>query len=266
MPRPIKKRIHRAESAEESLHNVVERIKKTADERGRQLMVGAIAIVALLAIAVGTFYYRASAERKAAALEYQGYKVLNGLYVDLPEPMTLRAGRALPYFEQAYKTRPSSYSLYYIGLCRYEMSEYGAAIETFERLIKLYPDDTRMLPPALYKLGMTHLRAGRPDQALEVLGSFNVKGIKAFGDLALIESARILESLGRSKEATMMYETLIYSFPTSIFAAEARSLRAMEEAAPAAQAEDRPLVLRPPGDESAAPEGLPQIPVPAPGQ
>ena len=40
----------------------------------------------------------------------------------------------------------------------------------------------------------------------------------------------------------------------------------MEEAAPAAQAGDRPLVLLPPGEEGAAPEGLPQIPVTGPGQ
>lgn len=249
MPRPIKKRVVRAESAEESFHNIIERFRGTADERKRQLLVGAVSIAAILLVALGTFYFKASSERKASALEYQGYRELNGLYVENPDPITIRAGRALGLFEQAYGIRQSAYSLYYIGICKYEMADYEGAVETFERFTGLYPDDARLLPPALYKLGMSHLRAGRPEQALEVLGRFRNVGIKALGDLALMESARILEGLGRSEEAKNMYETLEYEFPTSIFAAEARSMSEMEKAASGeAGQEDRPLVLLPPGE------------------
>ncbi len=248
MPRLIKKRAPKSETREENIQHTLEQFREKAKERQKQLITGGVALLVVIVVVVGFMYMKAGTERKVAELEYMGYKEFNALNVEVPDPMDLRAERALPFFRQAAKLRPSPFSQYYIGLCYYELGQYDSAADVMQGLVDKYPDENRFVPPGLYKLGMAHLRAGRNEQALESFGRFRKVGIRAFGDLALLESARILEGMGRAEEAVTMYETLSFEYPSSVFATEARAKTQPEEAAQPASpdmTEDRPLVLRP---------------------
>ncbi len=248
MPRPIKKRAPKSETREENIQHTLEQFRETAAARQNQIIVGVVLIIAIVAAVLGFMYLNAGTERKAAELEYMGYKEFNALNVEIPDPKDLRAERALPYFKQAMEMRPTPFSQYYIGLCYYELGEYDSAVDALQGLVDDYPDESRFVPPGLYKLGMAHLRSGRNEQALETFGRFRKVGIRAFGDLALLESARILESMGKMEESVTMYETLSFEYPSSVFATEARAKTQPEEAARPAFSDttaDRPLVLRP---------------------
>jgi TolA-binding protein len=250
MPRLIKKRTHK-ESRDENIHNIVEHVKETAAARQKQLMIGGIAILLVIVVVVVTMYTKADKARKLADLEYRGYKEFNGLLVATPQPSSIRAELALSYFQQASQISPTPFNQYYIGLSQYEMGQYETAAETFQKFVDTYPTEVSFMPPALYKLGMSHLKAGKSEQALTIFARFRQVGIKSFGDLAILESARILESLGRMDESYTMYETLIFEFPQSMFASEARDKTEKIEPTKAGPY-DRPLVLRPADDAEGA--------------
>ncbi len=245
MPRTIKKRVSKSESREENIQHTLEQFREVAAARQKQFIMGGVAILLIIAVVLGFMYMNAGTKSKAAELEYMGYKEFNALNVEIPAPKDLRAERALPYFKQALELRPTPFSQYYIGLSYYELGEYESAVDALQKLVDMYPDESRFVPPGLYKLGMAHLRAGRSEQALEVFGRFRKVGIKVFGDLALLESARILESMGKMEESVIMYETLSFEYPSSVFATEARAKTQPVEATRPGAAADRPLVLRP---------------------
>ena len=248
MPRPIKKRAQKKESRQESIQHTLDQMREMAAERQKQIFIG-VAAIALVALAVlGSMYYRASVERQVADLEYQGYKEFNALHVEAPEPPAVRAESAITFFRQARELRPSPFSQYYIGLSLYEMGKYAEAAGAFQSLVDTYPNEGSFIPPGLYKLGLSQLKAGQKEQALETFGRFRKVGIKAFGDLALLESARILESMGLNEEAVTMYETLLFEYPSSVFSSEARRKTAREDEAAPASAARRPLVLLPEGE------------------
>ncbi|KKK58537.1 hypothetical protein LCGC14_3043450, partial [marine sediment metagenome] len=222
--------------------------RDSAMARQKQLIMGGVAILLIVAAVLGFMYMNAGTARKAAELEFQGYKEFNALHVEVPEPPAVRAERAITFFRQARELRPSPFSQYYIGLCLYEMGQYAEAVNTFQSLVDTYPDEGSFVPPGLYKLGLSQLKAGQKEQALETFGRFRKVGIKAFGDLALLESARILESMGLDEEAVTMYETLLFEYPSSVFSSEARRKTAREDEAAPASAARRPLVLLPEGE------------------
>ncbi len=252
MPRPIKKRAQKKESREESIQHTLDHMRESAASRQKQIFIG-VAVIALVAIIVlGSMYYRSDLDRKVADFEYQGNKEFNALNVDIPEPMALRAERAITFFRQANELRPSSYSQYYIGLCLYEMGQYDEAASALQSLLDTYPDEGTFVPPALYKLGLSQLKAGQNELALETFGRFKKVGIKELGDMAMLESARILDAMGQHDDAITMYQTLIFEYPSSPFAAEARRKAPkeyLEEATPAGVS-DRPLVLLPEGEDN----------------
>ncbi len=248
MPRLIKKRVSKSETREENIQHTLEQFREVAAARQKQFIMGGVVILLVVAVVLWALYMNASSARKAAELEFQGYKEFNALNVEAPDPKDLRAERALPFFLQAAELKPTPFSLYYIGLSYYELGQYDSAADALQSFVDKYPDENRFVPPGLYKLGMAHLRAGRKEQALESFGRFRKVGIRAFGDLALLESARILEGMGRAEESVAMYETLSFEYPSSVFAAEARAKTQPEAFAQPAfpdTTKDRPLVLRP---------------------
>ncbi|HEB01913.1 MAG TPA: tetratricopeptide repeat protein [Nitrospirae bacterium] len=253
MPRSIKKRAQKKESSQESIQHTLDQMREMAAERQKQIFIGVAAIALVGLVVLGSMYYRAGVERQVADLEYKGYKEFNALHVEVPEPPAVRAERAITFFRQARELRPSPFSQYYIGLCLYEMGQYAEAVNTFQSLVDTYPDEGSFVPPGLYKLGLSQLKAGQKEQALETFGRFRKVGIKAFGDLAILESARILESMGLNEEAVSMYETLLFEYPSSVFSAEARQKTAREDEAAPASTAGRPLVLLPEGEGQGQP-------------
>ena len=67
------------------------------------------------------------------------------------------------------------------------------------------------------------MKKGDRDTALNLLDTIYHYKTGAFKDLALIESARILESMGKTAESEKKYEEITKNFPESPFLEEARA-------------------------------------------
>ena len=72
-------------------------------------------------------------------------------------------------------------------------------------------------------------RVNREEEALKSLDRLYAQQSEFYKDTALVESARILESIGKDDEAMKKYETILKQFPESPFADEARLKTGTEE-------------------------------------
>jgi len=221
MPRPIKVRTKKA-SATDEVHNMLDRLKAQSEERGKQILIGVVAILAIVVLASFSYINKSKQASQVQTLKSQGYASYAAIEEASDEQKAALASQALTLFNRANDMRPGAYSLYYIGLSRFALGEYEEAAADFESLVAKYPGETMFVPPALYKLGMTQIMLGKKELALETFASFKQRSITAFADLALLERARLLESMGQEEESRLAYETMLYDHPSSPFTREAK--------------------------------------------
>jgi tetratricopeptide (TPR) repeat protein len=238
MPRPIKKTIKKPAIIEEDIGTIVERLRETAQRRQRQIVTVAVVFVATVAAVVGMFLYKANVRDEVMRLEYEGYKHYVGLYQEVPVPEKERIEKALVSFRKAYEMGESPFSLYYIANCQYALGRYDEAITSLRELNQEFPDDERFVPLSYYKMAMAAMMAGNSEEALKSLRVLANYRTDSFKDLALMESARILEQTDRSEEALKMYEAVAKGFPESVFVEEARLKAGIENSADEVTLED----------------------------
>ena len=144
---------------------------------------------------------------------------LNGMADALKEQFQ----QALDLFQQAYSQKKSARVLLYIANSFYELEKYDDALKSLDEFTIKYSSKKDMLPLAYQKMAYIQIRKGNPDQALKDFSEIaNLPG-GFFLDLALMESARILEIQGKNEEAAGKFKELAEKFPESPFAAEAKS-------------------------------------------
>lgn len=130
--------------------------------------------------------------------------------------------KALEKFRQAYETRKSAFTLFYIADAQYNLSKYDDALKTLKELNTEFPDDEKFVPLSYYKMAMIHLQKNDKEGALKVLDTLYQYRGASFRDLAAIETARILDASGRKEEAAKKYDELAKNYPESPFIEEAR--------------------------------------------
>lgn len=223
MPKVIKKKTAKPAKTEEGVKNVLRDTKEFISARQKVIVPVVIAaVVAVIAVA-GFFIYRSNMENRAAALEYEGYKLYYGLYMKQPLQKEERYQQALEKFRKAYETKKSPLSLFYIASCYYDLGKYDDALKTLKELNGRFPDDERFVPLSYYKMAMITLKKGDRDAALKLLDTLYNYRTGSFKDLALIESARILDASGKKEEAVKKYQEITKNFPESPFADEAKA-------------------------------------------
>lgn len=221
MPKQIKKKIQKPTLVEEDIGTMFEKLKETVERRQNQIVVAAVVLIVAVVSIVGIILYKGSVRDEAIRLEYDGYKNYTGLYLEVPVPEKERVEKALVSFRKAYEISGSPFSLYYVANCQYELEKYDEAIASLRELNQKFPDDERFVPLSYYKMAMAALKMGNSEEALKsfrVLANYRTDSFK---DLALMESARILEQTNRSEEAMKMYEAVARGFPDSAFSQEA---------------------------------------------
>jgi len=229
MPKAIKRKAVKPAQGPEDIGAVLSRMRETADRRRKQIVAAAVVVVAAAALVAGVFLYRGGVEKKARALEYEGYKQSAGLYSTQNVNEAARAGQALDSFNRAYELKKTPYSLLNIASARYTLGQYAEAASALEEFIRQFPEEKAFLPLARYKLGMARLRAGDSNAALEAFDGLSRHGAGPLGDLALMEAARLLEGMGKTDEAKARYEALARDYPQSPFLEEARRKAGIEE-------------------------------------
>jgi tetratricopeptide (TPR) repeat protein len=203
---------------EEDVKNVIHDIGKSMAKRKKYLLpVGILIALTILAVAAVLFYH-SEMNAKAAALEYEGYKIYYGLYQKQPLQKENQYQKALEAFQKAYDAHKSAYSLFYIAACYDAMGKYDDSLKALKELNERFPDDVRYVPLSYYKMALINLKAGKNDEALKLLATLYNYQTGELKDLALFESARILESMGKKEEAARKAEELRKNFPNSPFA------------------------------------------------
>ncbi|HMK56798.1 MAG TPA: tetratricopeptide repeat protein [Dissulfurispiraceae bacterium] len=222
MPKVIKKRMSRHEGPEEGLQETVEDIRARLKERQKVLVKGlAVFLVVLIAIS-GFYVYTRSQAAKVFDLQRKAY----ALFYNEAAAQASSGGdnykKALDLFTQAYDIKKRADILLYIAYCQYELGNYDDSIKSLKELTGKYSDQ-RITPLAYYKMAEAYLKKGDSASALATLKDLSNIKDAMFRDMALMESAKILESQGKTEEAKAMYKELVSKFPASAFAAEAKT-------------------------------------------
>ncbi|MBZ0157178.1 MAG: tetratricopeptide repeat protein [Alphaproteobacteria bacterium] len=222
MPKVIKKRLAGKSQNEETLSETVVDLRERLKERQKTLVYGLIAFGAVVLLVVAVMVYTRVTTSKAAALQTEGYRIFFGeTTIQYTSPAD-RYKSALEKFQKAYDTKKSPVTLLYIANSYYELGNYDEAIKTLKDLTSRY-SDLRIVSLAHYKLSSAYLKKGDANSALTTLT--NLAGIKdsPLQDLALLESGKVLETMGKKEEAKAKYKELIDKFPKSSLVPEARA-------------------------------------------
>ncbi|MBF0329720.1 MAG: tetratricopeptide repeat protein [Nitrospirae bacterium] len=216
MPKVIKKRVEKKESKSEDIGGTVTDLRERIKERQKILIYAAVATIAVIVSAITFFVYTNANADKASELEAEGMKTLYGLSQGAEIPVD-QYKRALDFFKKSYDTKKSSSALLYMANCNYALGNYDAAIKNLLEL-NSSTSETGMLSLSYYKLASVYAKKGDLENALKTYG--NLASIKGSGlqELALLESAKLLESTGKTEEAQKKYKELTEKFPKSLVA------------------------------------------------
>ncbi|MGD0883909.1 MAG: tetratricopeptide repeat protein [Thermodesulfovibrionales bacterium] len=218
MPKAIKKKIAKPAKKEEDVRGIIHEVRKSIAGRKKYLLpIVIIAAVAVIASA-GFLMYRSSMNAKADALGNEGYQIYYGLYQKQPLQKEDHYQKALEKFQKSYEAKKSPISLFYIASCYEAMGKYDDSLKALKELNERFPDDEIYVPLAYYKMAMIDLKKGNTDEALKYLDTITNYKTGSFKDLALSESAKLLESMGKKEEAAKKYAQLKKDFPNSPFA------------------------------------------------
>lgn len=223
MPKVIKKRIEKKPEHEGDIRETVEDIRERLKERQKTL-VYALLIFGVLVITIGGFFiYSKVNTSKALELQYEGYRLFYG-DTQAAQFMTPadRYKNALEKFKQSYAAKKNPVVLLYIANSHYELGNYDEAIKSLKDLTSRY-SDPKIVPLAYYKLAMAYIKKGDMNSALNTLN--NLASIKdsPLQDMALFESGKLLEAMGKPDEAKAKYKELVSKFPKSALADQAKA-------------------------------------------
>lgn len=221
MPKDIKKLSQRKISPDREIENTLSDFREKLKHRQKVLAISLIAFVVVAVTIAGVFIYNKSLTEKALQLEAEGHKIFYNLTQQKAATADERYKNALNKFKESYNNKKNPRVLYYIANCHYEMGDYDEAIKILTELVNQF-SEPNIASLSHYKKAMAYLKKNDTENALSSLKLIlNIKdGI--FQDLALLETARILESTGRGEEAKGFYKQIIEKYPQSVFVNEAK--------------------------------------------
>ncbi|MEC4675972.1 MAG: tetratricopeptide repeat protein, partial [Nitrospirota bacterium] len=198
-------------------------IKDVFMQKRKTVFAYGILVLTVVLVIVAVLFYNYTSNKKSRELEYEAYKVYYNMYQNAALPEEEQFRKALELFQQAYDKKKSPRLLLYIASSYYELGEYDDALKVLNDFVKRYADKEDMLPLAYSKIAMIQIKTGNQEEALKTFDTMYKSNAVIYKDLALIESARILEKEGKKEEAEAKYRELTEKFPGSPFFQEAKS-------------------------------------------
>jgi predicted negative regulator of RcsB-dependent stress response len=218
MPRPIKKRVKKKEvRTETEVKDKLSDLKSQLREKQKAVMAYSIAAGAILVVLAGILYYRYSFGEKSRLAEDAAYNYYYGEHLNEPMARQEQVQKALDLFKKAYNFRESPRLLLYIANSYYELGKYDEALVSLNDFIRKDASNHDLLPLAYKMMADTQLQKGDKQGALKTLNTLYTSPGKIYKDLALMESAHILESEGKTGEASAKYRELAEKFKDSPF-------------------------------------------------
>lgn len=223
MPKAIKKRTKKKISEETDVKGKLHDIKDKIQQRQKTVFTYSILSVVFFLVVAGIFFYQNHAASKSRQLEQEAYKIYHNIFQTKPLAKQEQFQQALDLFKQAYSKKKSSRTLFYIANACYELEKYDDALSNLNELIKRFSREKDILPLAYHKIAMINLKKGNMDEALKTLDILYKSDSSIYKDLALVESARILEKQGKKDVAKSKYKELSEKFSESPFITEAKA-------------------------------------------
>lgn len=224
MPKAIKRRKKAKEVAvENEVQDRISDIRALMQQKQKAVITyGAAAALVIIAI-VGLVFYRYSNEEKARQFEYEAYKVYHNEFQKTPLPKKDQLEKAATLFQQAYARHKSPRLLLYLADCYSGAGKDAEAVTTLNLFLQNHASEKSLLPIAYRQLASVQAKMGNKAEALKTLDSLYKADGDIFKDLALVESARLLESDGKKDEATAKYKELTEKYKSSPYADEAKA-------------------------------------------
>jgi predicted negative regulator of RcsB-dependent stress response len=218
MPKLIKKKIpKKATDTEEEVKEKLSSFKDTLIERQQTAVKYGIGVLLVIIAVVGFFVYSHTLQKKATGLEYEAYKTYYSKTQIQGAIKEEQNKKALDLFRQAYNTKKSPISLFYIAAIQYELGQYDDSLKTLKDFVQKYSADERFIPLAYQKMATIYIQKGDINEAKKSLDLlYNLK-TDIYKDFSLIEYGRLLEKEGKTDEAKKKYEELAAKFPNSPF-------------------------------------------------
>lgn len=224
MPKAIKKRTKKKTlGTETEIKDRFSDLKERMQEKQKNVLMYGLSSLGIVLVIVAILFFNYSAKNKARELESKAYAAYYNLYAAKAVSRQQQFQNALDLFQQSYEKKKSPRVLLYIANAYYELGKYDDALKSLEEFTGRYKNAKDLLPLAYQKMAYIQIKKGSPDEALKHFSSIQNLPGGYFKDLALIESARILETRGKKEEAAAKYKELSEKFPESPFAAEAKS-------------------------------------------
>lgn len=230
MPKAIKRRIKKKDVAVETeVQDRISDIKEMMQQKQKAVLTYGGAVAVVIIAVVGLLFYRYINQEKALQLEYEAYKVYHNEYQKTPLSRNEQLEKAASLFNQSYSKHKSPRVLLYLANCYTEAGKTDEALKTLNLFIQNHASQKELLPIAYRELAALHLRMGNKAEALKTFETLYKMDGEIFKDLALIETARLLESDGKKDEATAKYKELTEKYKASPFADEAKAKLGMTE-------------------------------------
>jgi predicted negative regulator of RcsB-dependent stress response len=223
MPKAIKKKIpKKVTDTEEEVKERLSSFRDTLKERQQTVLKYGIGILIILIAVVGFFVYSQTLQKKAKGLEYEAYKTYHSNPQMQGAIKEEQNKKALDLFRQAYNTKKSPTSLFYIAAIQYELGQYDDSLKTLKDFAQKYSGDEQFIPLAYHKMATIYIQKGDIKEAKKSLDLLYNLRTDIFKDFALIEYGRLLEKEGKMDEAKKKYEELATKFPNSPFIDEVK--------------------------------------------
>lgn len=224
MPKAIKKRVTKKTTLqEEEVKGLVSHAMDFVREKKKTFILVSSVAAAAIAVYIIIMLYTASLTNKAYALEKEAFHYYYGINLKSSMQEDERLKKALELYQQSLKVKSTPVVLFYLGNCYYKLNDYSNAVKSYTSFIDKYPGEEGMLPLVYQKLAYAHVNNGKADDALKALQILEKFKNGVFKDTALIQQARLYETLGKPEDAKKKYEELIKEFPGSIWSSEAKS-------------------------------------------
>ncbi|MBM4123934.1 MAG: tetratricopeptide repeat protein, partial [Nitrospira sp.] len=203
----------------------MERFILHVQEHRRQVLIGAVAVLAVIAAVLAVVWYDHRQAEQALELHHRA----TTLYIDRPLDNVAKADenlkQAIVLYRQAAEQYPRSptapLSLYYLGNALVQANDLPGAIAIYKKYAMTYGANKILLGMVYQRLGYAHLLNGDREQAVKAFSSvLDVPG--AFNkDQMLFELGKLEEVQSRPEGALARYQDLNKNYPNSPLTSEA---------------------------------------------
>lgn len=200
-------------SEEDKFVSTIDDFKERIQSKQKTLVYIAMGVVLLIVIVVGGMIFVNINNQKAKEYEAEGYKYF---YSATKDNASDYYSKALELFKKAYDSKKTAYSLLYIATCYEKLGRFDDAIKSLDELVKNF-NDAETLSIGYNKLSAIYIKKGEPQKAIDSLDNITKLKGGVLQDFAYLQSALLLETIGKPDDAKLRYKNLTDKHPNSPF-------------------------------------------------